>query len=179
MHAELSCALPRCAGWIAGPIILFGFAWVTYFCSALLIDAYRYPNVDSPQVNYKYIDAVERYMGVQHAHPAISTSHAPQKTEPRTYNGGLTALACDFLSKQMTAHAHRRQGLGCRMRHSAVHQHGRHVSPFLSLLPFPALRGFGAALTWGRGCLQGHWLHRHRRHCRHGHPALQLLPLHW
>ena len=57
--------LPR-AGWVAGPIILFAFAWVTYFCSALLIDAYRYPDVDSPQVNYKYIDAVERYMGAQH-----------------------------------------------------------------------------------------------------------------
>lgn len=50
-------------GWIAGPIVLFAFAWVTYFCSSLLIDAYRYPDVDGPTVNYKYIDAVERYMG--------------------------------------------------------------------------------------------------------------------
>ena len=53
-----------CAGWVAGPIVLFMFAWVTYFCSALLIDAYRYPTIDGPTVNYKYIDAVERYMGV-------------------------------------------------------------------------------------------------------------------
>ena len=67
MHALImpmaSHALLPCAGWIAGPIVLFAFAWVTYFCSSLLIDAYRYPDVDGPTVNYKYIDAVERYMG--------------------------------------------------------------------------------------------------------------------
>lgn len=53
----------QCAGWAAGPIVLFMFAWITYFCSALLIDAYRFPTVDGPTRNYKYMDAVERYMG--------------------------------------------------------------------------------------------------------------------
>lgn len=51
------------AGWVAGPIVLFMFAWITYFCSALLIDAYRYPDVDSTKRNYTYIQAVKRYLG--------------------------------------------------------------------------------------------------------------------
>ena len=55
------CVCP--AGWVAGPIVLALFAWITYFCSALLIDAYRYPDVDGDTRNYKYSDAVSRYMG--------------------------------------------------------------------------------------------------------------------
>ena len=51
------------AGWVAGPIVLALFAWITYFCSSLLIDAYRYPDVNGQQRNYKYSDAVSRYMG--------------------------------------------------------------------------------------------------------------------
>ena len=57
----LMCAWP--AGWVAGPVVLALFAWITYFCSALLIDAYRYPTPDGQTRNYKYSDAVSRYMG--------------------------------------------------------------------------------------------------------------------
>lgn len=39
------------------------FAWITWFCSALLIDAYRYPDVDGDKRNYTYIQAVKRYLG--------------------------------------------------------------------------------------------------------------------
>ena len=53
------------AGWVAGPIVLFMFAWITWYCSALLIDCYRYPDVDGEKRNYTYIQAVKRYLGEQ------------------------------------------------------------------------------------------------------------------
>ena len=33
------------------------------YCSELLIDAYRWPHVHSPQRNYTYMEAVTRYLG--------------------------------------------------------------------------------------------------------------------
>jgi hypothetical protein len=39
------------------------FAWITYYCSFMLIDAYRYPSVDGEMRNYSYIQAVKRYLG--------------------------------------------------------------------------------------------------------------------
>ena len=33
------------------------------YCSELLIDAYRWPDVHSPQRNYTYMEAVTRYLG--------------------------------------------------------------------------------------------------------------------
>ena len=43
--------------------MLFMFAWITWFCSALLIDAYRYPDTEGDKRNYNYIQAVKRYLG--------------------------------------------------------------------------------------------------------------------
>lgn len=51
------------AGWVAGPLVLFMFAWITWYCSALLIDCYRYPDTDGEMRNYTYIMAVKRYLG--------------------------------------------------------------------------------------------------------------------
>lgn len=49
-------------GWIAGPLILFAFAFVTWYTSLLLADAYRYPK-DVGKRNYTYPGAVEAILG--------------------------------------------------------------------------------------------------------------------
>ena len=36
----------------------------------MLVDAYRYPNVDGPTRNYTYIQAVDRYLGALAPRPA-------------------------------------------------------------------------------------------------------------
>ncbi len=50
-------------GWIAGPLILFAFAFVTWYTSLLLADAYRYPK-DVGKRNYTYPGAVEAILGM-------------------------------------------------------------------------------------------------------------------
>ncbi|KAK9823051.1 hypothetical protein WJX81_004074 [Elliptochloris bilobata] len=50
-------------GWVAGPLLLIAFAIITWYYSVMLVDAYRYPNVDGPTRNYTYIEAVRRYLG--------------------------------------------------------------------------------------------------------------------
>ena len=56
----------------AGPLLLIVFAVVTWYYSLMLVDAYRYPNVDGPTRNYTYIQAVRRYLGARLARgPAL------------------------------------------------------------------------------------------------------------
>lgn len=38
-----------------GPILLIAFSLITWYYSIMLVDAYRYPNVDGPTRNYTYI----------------------------------------------------------------------------------------------------------------------------
>lgn len=52
-------------------MVLIMFAWITWYCSRMLIDCYRYPTVDGPTRNYTYIQAVKRYLG---AHPFLASS---------------------------------------------------------------------------------------------------------
>ncbi|XP_074572372.1 amino acid permease 6-like [Curcuma longa] len=47
-------------GWIAGPIVLFVFALITWFCSILLVDCYR--NSQGKR-SYNYKDAVQANLG--------------------------------------------------------------------------------------------------------------------
>ncbi len=49
-------------GWIAGPLILFAFAFVTWYTSLLLADAYRFPK-DTGSRNYTYPGAVRAILG--------------------------------------------------------------------------------------------------------------------
>ena len=49
----------------AGPLLLIVFAVVTWYYSLMLVNAYRYPNVDGPTRNYTYIQAVRRYLGAR------------------------------------------------------------------------------------------------------------------
>ena len=49
-------------GWVAGPIILFLFAAVTWYMSLLLADAYRNPR-DTGKRNYTYPGAVSAILG--------------------------------------------------------------------------------------------------------------------
>lgn len=49
-------------GWAAGPIILFLFAFVTWYMSLLLADAYRNPR-DTGKRNYTYPGAVSAILG--------------------------------------------------------------------------------------------------------------------
>ena len=50
-------------GWVAGPIILFLFAAVTWYMSLLLADAYRNPR-DTGKRNYTYPGAVSAILGM-------------------------------------------------------------------------------------------------------------------
>ncbi|KAJ7557948.1 hypothetical protein O6H91_04G017500 [Diphasiastrum complanatum] len=50
-------------GWIAGPIVMIFFAFVTYYTSVLLADCYRSPDPVSGKRNYTYMDAVRANLG--------------------------------------------------------------------------------------------------------------------
>lgn len=50
-------------GWIAGPVVLLLFAFVTYYTSLLLADCYRSPDPVTGKRNYRYKDAVKANLG--------------------------------------------------------------------------------------------------------------------
>lgn len=50
-------------GWVAGPVILFLFSFITYFTSTLLTDCYRFPGPDSGKRNYSYMEVVRSHLG--------------------------------------------------------------------------------------------------------------------
>ncbi|XP_009609434.1 amino acid permease 3-like [Nicotiana tomentosiformis] len=50
-------------GWIAGPIVMILFSFVTYYTSALLADCYRSGDSVSGKRNYTYMDAVQANLG--------------------------------------------------------------------------------------------------------------------
>ena len=52
-------------GWVAGPPILLGFAFITYYTALLLADCYRYPDPITGRRNYTYMDAVKSHLGTQ------------------------------------------------------------------------------------------------------------------
>ncbi|KAJ4965657.1 hypothetical protein NE237_017506 [Protea cynaroides] len=47
-------------GWVAGPVVMFLFSFVTYYTSVLLADCYR---SDDGKRNYTYMEAVETNLG--------------------------------------------------------------------------------------------------------------------
>ncbi|PKA57119.1 Amino acid permease 2 [Apostasia shenzhenica] len=50
-------------GWVAGPVVMVLFSFVTYYTSALLSDCYRSGDPISGKRNYTYTDAVHAYLG--------------------------------------------------------------------------------------------------------------------
>ncbi len=66
-------------GWIAGPLILFSFAFVTWYTSLLLADAYRYPK-DVGRRNYTYPGAVEAILGNSFCFLQCASCHVTLKT---------------------------------------------------------------------------------------------------
>ncbi|KAJ9674121.1 hypothetical protein PVL29_023585 [Vitis rotundifolia] len=50
-------------GWIAGPIVLVVFSFITYFTSTLLADCYRSPDPITGKRNYTYMDVVRANLG--------------------------------------------------------------------------------------------------------------------
>ncbi|PRQ31684.1 putative amino acid transporter, transmembrane domain-containing protein [Rosa chinensis] len=50
-------------GWIAGPVVILLFSWVTYYTSTLLSDCYRNNDPDTEKRNYTYMDAVKSNLG--------------------------------------------------------------------------------------------------------------------
>ncbi|PSS17319.1 Amino acid permease [Actinidia chinensis var. chinensis] len=50
-------------GWVAGPAVLLGFSFITYFTSTLLADSYRSPDPITGQRNYTYMDVVRAHLG--------------------------------------------------------------------------------------------------------------------
>lgn len=50
-------------GWAAAPLILFLFAAVTWYTTMMLADCYRYPDPNTGQRNYTYVDAVRTILG--------------------------------------------------------------------------------------------------------------------
>ncbi|EEF52200.1 amino acid transporter, putative [Ricinus communis] len=50
-------------GWVAGPVILMAFSFITFFTSTLLADSYRSPDPVTGKRNYTYMDAVRANLG--------------------------------------------------------------------------------------------------------------------
>ncbi|KAG9157343.1 hypothetical protein Leryth_004989 [Lithospermum erythrorhizon] len=50
-------------GWVAGPLVLMTFSFITYFTSTLLADCYRSPGPVSGKRNYTYMDVVRAHLG--------------------------------------------------------------------------------------------------------------------
>ncbi|KAL8141424.1 hypothetical protein V2J09_007445, partial [Rumex salicifolius] len=50
-------------GWIAGPLILLLFSWITYISAMMLADCYRNPDPVTGKRNYTYSEVVESYLG--------------------------------------------------------------------------------------------------------------------
>ncbi|XP_021647339.2 amino acid permease 6 isoform X2 [Hevea brasiliensis] len=50
-------------GWVAGPVILTAFSFITFFTSTLLADSYRSPDPVTGKRNYTYMDAVRANLG--------------------------------------------------------------------------------------------------------------------
>ncbi|KAG0473843.1 hypothetical protein HPP92_015700 [Vanilla planifolia] len=50
-------------GWIAGPAVLVAFSLITWFCSSLLANCYRYPDPVHGKRNYSYMAAVRANLG--------------------------------------------------------------------------------------------------------------------
>ncbi|XP_042456787.1 amino acid permease 3-like isoform X3 [Zingiber officinale] len=50
-------------GWVAGPIVMLLFSFVTYYTSTLLADCYRSGDPVTGKRNYNYMDAVHAYLG--------------------------------------------------------------------------------------------------------------------
>ncbi|KAI6689174.1 hypothetical protein NL676_026002 [Syzygium grande] len=50
-------------GWVAGPVVLMAFSFVTYFTSTLLADSYRSPDPVAGKRNYTYMDVVKAHLG--------------------------------------------------------------------------------------------------------------------
>ncbi|KAL8141232.1 hypothetical protein V2J09_007253 [Rumex salicifolius] len=50
-------------GWVAGPVVMLLFAFVTYFTSALLADCYRSGDSVTGKRNYTYMDTVRSNLG--------------------------------------------------------------------------------------------------------------------
>ncbi|CAI0464262.1 unnamed protein product [Linum tenue] len=50
-------------GWVAGPVVLMAFSFITFFTSTLLADAYRSPDPVTGHRNYTYMDAVRAHLG--------------------------------------------------------------------------------------------------------------------
>lgn len=53
-------------GWIAGPVVMLLFSFVTYFASTLLSDCYRTGDHVSGKRNYTYMDAVRSILGINY-----------------------------------------------------------------------------------------------------------------
>ena len=53
-------------GWIAGPISLLIFSFITWFNSCLLADCYRFPGPLEGTRTYTYMGAVKAHLGRQH-----------------------------------------------------------------------------------------------------------------
>ncbi|KAI5074798.1 hypothetical protein GOP47_0010759 [Adiantum capillus-veneris] len=53
-------------GWVAGPLILLAFAFVTYYTALLLANCYRYPDPVTGRRNYTYMEAVKAHLGEKH-----------------------------------------------------------------------------------------------------------------
>ncbi|KAG0467839.1 hypothetical protein HPP92_017167 [Vanilla planifolia] len=50
-------------GWIAGPTVLVAFSLITWFCSSLLANCYRFPDPVHGKRNYTYMAAVRTNLG--------------------------------------------------------------------------------------------------------------------
>ncbi|XP_026420400.1 amino acid permease 8-like [Papaver somniferum] len=110
-------SLPWCIaqlGWVAGPIALAIFAYITFYTASLLADCYRYPDPRSGKRNYNYSEAVGTFLG-----PRMQmTCGIIQYVNLFGYSVGYTVTAVVSMVAVFKASCFHKRGLGntsCRV----------------------------------------------------------------
>ncbi|CAL9110684.1 unnamed protein product [Musa textilis] len=82
-------------GWVAGPVVMLLFSFVTYYTSTLLADCYRSGDPIAGKRNYNYTDAVHAYLG-EFAQLSLQNA-SPWLNLLAFSSGGLKVKLCGFI----------------------------------------------------------------------------------
>ncbi|GMI90627.1 amino acid permease 6 [Hibiscus trionum] len=110
-------------GWVAGPIVLMAFSFITYFTSTLLADSYRAPDPVLGRRNYTYMDAVRAYLGGRKVQLCGLAQY-----------GNLIGITIGYTITASTS-------MVAVRRSNCFHKHGHHVKCRTSNYPFMIIFG--------------------------------------
>jgi hypothetical protein len=80
-------------GWVAGPVVMLLFAFVTYYTATLLAQCYRTGHPETGKRNYTYMDAVRSSTPTSSASPPGTPSPPPSACAPSGGPAASTATA--------------------------------------------------------------------------------------